>query len=690
MKHFKTILPFLFLSFSAAYAQVDRDSVRTELQPVDVRVYFAKQSLLTLSSAVHHLSSEALSQQGTTSLVTVLNTVPGIRLEERSPGSYRLAMRGSMIRSPFGVRNTKIYIDEFPLTDAGGNTYLNLLAPTGIEAIQLIKGPDGSLFGANSGGVVRIDPKGFSSSSDAMTVQFTAGAYGLFQQELSMQQLVNEKYQFSIDQAFLRSDGYREQSGLNKKTIQTAHKWEYHKNAELKVFALLTDLGYQTPGGLTVAQYAANPRASRPAAGPNPGAKEQKAAIYNKTAFGGISNQLRLTSRLSHNLSLFGSYTDFENPFITNYEVRYEKNWGLRSFLSLNGMDKNIPWQMQLGFEGQKGENRITNYDNNAGLAAEQRAKDKLNNSLWNVFIRAQTELLPNWNLEGSLGLNGNQIDYSTIYPVEGIGSGKFNFDAAWMPRLATSYLLNQIMSWRASVSKGYSTPTVAEIRSSDNLINRDLKSESGINYELGYKVKTKNSRLVFDAAAYSYRMDDGIVRNLNDAGAEYYRNAGEMKQNGIELSLWTALPVQHLADWLHGINLQSAASYNDYYFGKYEVAGKDYSGNRITAVPKWVWTNSLHVDFLHRFELNIYHNFTSSMPLDDANTVYSEKFNLVQGKLLYRSNLSKKLTMHLFVGVDNALNEKYSLGNDINAFGGRYFNAAAARNYYGGIKLSQ
>jgi iron complex outermembrane receptor protein len=33
-------------------------------------------------------------------------------------------------------------------------------------------------------------------------------------------------------------------------------------------------------------------------------------------------------------------------------------------------------------------------------------------------------------------------------------------------------------------------------------------------------------------------------------------------------------------------------------------------------------------------------------------------------------------------------LDEKYSLGNDLNAFGGRYFNAAPERNYFGGVKF--
>jgi iron complex outermembrane receptor protein len=41
-----------------------------------------------------------------------------------------------------------------------------------------------------------------------------------------------------------------------------------------------------------------------------------------------------------------------------------------------------------------------------------------------------------------------------------------------------------------------------------------------------------------------------------------------------------------------------------------------------------------------------------------------------------------------VFVGANNLLNEIYSLGNDINAAGGRYFNAAPALNYYAGLSL--
>jgi iron complex outermembrane receptor protein len=39
-------------------------------------------------------------------------------------------------------------------------------------------------------------------------------------------------------------------------------------------------------------------------------------------------------------------------------------------------------------------------------------------------------------------------------------------------------------------------------------------------------------------------------------------------------------------------------------------------------------------------------------------------------------------------VGADNLLNKTYSLGNDLNAFGGRFFNPAPKRNYFLGAKI--
>lgn len=667
--------------FSIAQSQKDSTIL---LQPVNLKLHFSKQSSLSASSSVHTLNEQHIEQQQQTTLLTSMNSIAGVRMEERSPGSYRIAMRGNLIRSPFGIRNTKVYIDELPFTDAGGNTYLNLIDPSFVKQIDVIKGPDGSLYGANIGGIIRIEPKGFGEIDSQIALDLSTGSYGLFHQQLGIQQKVNTKYQFSLNQSFLTSDGYRDHTALHKKAFQTAHQWNYNPSSQIRLYALYTDLGYETPGGLTQSQYDSNPRQARPAAGPNPSAEAQKAAIYNKTLFGGLSHDKEINDYLTHHIAIYGSHTDFKNPFITNYEIRKEDNLGFRTYLSWNKKLNNKAFQMQLGAEATFGWNKIHNYDNNKGVAADLQAEDDLNNRTINVFYRAQLEILNNWNVEASVGLNQNNIDFKTYYPTS--ENGNIKFDVEWMPRIATTYVLNN-MSWRLSYAKGYSVPTLSEVRSSDNIINVNLQAEKGNNYEVGYKIRSADKRLIFDLAAYNFKIKNGIIRQLNDAGIEYYSNVGEINQKGVEGTIWLYIPTD--LQIIKSINYQGAVAYNHYRFGEYQVANQDLKGNKVTTVPDWVWTNTVFLEVSKSIQLNIYHNYTSSSPLNDANTVFSKNINLLQAKLIWTKNISPKIKSQLYLGVDNLLNERYSLGNDINAFGGRYFNVAPARNYYVGLRLT-
>lgn len=678
----KNIFLYLFLFAPFLIKGQERPDTTIAMQPIDLKVYFVKQSLLSTTTTLHTLSSASIQQQQPHDMLTAVNTVAGVRMEERSPGSYRIAMRGSLIRSPFGIRNTKIYIDEFPLTDAGGNSYINLLDPNAIQSINILKGPDGSLYGANSGGIIQISP--YYSGDNKIDLNVNTGSYGLFNQQLSIHQKIKPNYQLSIHQSYLRSDGYRDNTAMNKKSLQTSQQWNYNPSSQLRLFALYTNLAYQTPGGLTQQQYDENPRQARPAAGKTPGASEQKAAIYNKTFFSGIAHQKDFSSNLSHHISVFGSLSDFKNPFITNYETRDESNLGVRTYLSWTNTIQNKAVQMQVGAEGITGKSTIKNYDNYKGEPGQTQAIDAINNHTWNIFYRAQVEVLPRWNVEGSLGLNTSNSTFETKFPDQ--EQGKIKFDPTWMPRLATNYQL-QNMAWRLSYAKGYSTPTLAEVRPSDQMINTDLQAEQGNNYEIGYKIKTSNNRFIFDLATYRYSMKNSIIRQVNASDLEYYSNAGQMNQTGLEASLWLHFTPKTAA--VNSITYQGSLSYNHYRFGAYTHAGNDFQGNKITAVPDWVYSHTLQIDLPKQLHLNLYHNYTSSSPLNDANTVFSEKYNLVQAKLLWAIPVQSKLKLQVYVGVDNLLNEKYSLGNDINAFGGRYFNPAPNRNFYGGLQVS-
>jgi len=87
---------------------------------------------------------------------------------------------------------------------------------------------------------------------------------------------------------------------------------------------------------------------------------------------------------------------------------------------------------------------------------------------------------------------------------------------------------------------------------------------------------------------------------------------------------------------------------------------------------------------YLLMLQLHITYQYVDPIWLNDANTAKANAYQLVGSRL--ESRIFKRLS--IFAGADNLLNQRYSLGNDINAIGGRYFNTAAGRNYFAGIRL--
>jgi iron complex outermembrane receptor protein len=81
--------------------------------------------------------------------------------------------------------------------------------------------------------------------------------------------------------------------------------------------------------------------------------------------------------------------------------------------------------------------------------------------------------------------------------------------------------------------------------------------------------------------------------------------------------------------------------------------------------------------------------NNTSKLPLNDANDEFAKAYTLLQAKIGWKKQLGSSSGIELFAGADNLLNEQYSLGNDINAFGKRYYNPSPINNYFGGLIVS-
>lgn len=680
------ILTALFsFVFSFSFAQSKVDSVQ-KVDEIIIRAYLSEQAILQVPSSVSLISAKQLRNQPGISMLPALNSVPGIRMEERSPGSYRLSIRGSSLRSPFGVRNVKIYLDEFPLTDAGGNTYLNLIDVNSLHNMEVLKGPDGSLFGANSGGVVLLNPVDKGADSSWVNAGITSGSYGLLQEQVAFQKKFKNQY-LNFNQSYQRSDGYREHSAMSRNFAQMMYRVNYAKVNQLRVLGFYSDLEYKTPGGLTLAQYNANPRAARPSTAFVAGPVAQKARIENKTFYTGIVNEAQVFKNLKHVLAVYGSTTDYLNPFITNYEVRKENTGGIRTYFELQGAAKQaFNWKWNAGLELQSTGADIANYTNTKGVKGNLQAQDDIISNQFFYFTRLSANINEKLSAEAAVSLNYNTYKFSKDNQIGNTSERKF--DPELMPRLALSYKLSDNLALRSSISRGYSPPTIAEVRASDNKINTNIEAETGWNYEAGLRLRNRNDRLWIDASIFQYRLENAIVRRVNADDTEFYLNAGGTRQNGIETqaSYWLIEPGSK--GMITGLQLQNSYTLSRYYFKNYINGTSNYSGNRLTGTPRTVIINGLDIQLQKNFYFFAQHNYTSKVALNDANSVFAKSFNLVHFKAGWRAAKIGKTGLDIFAGIDNLLNETYSLGNDLNAFGGRFFNAAAPRNFFGGMKV--
>jgi iron complex outermembrane recepter protein len=655
--------------------------------PVIIIRAYPQRSFFRQPGSVALLNETQLKQQPGYSLLPALNSLAGVRMEERSPGSYRLSIRGSLLRSPFGIRNIKVYVDEFSLTDGGGNTYLNLIDPGNLKSIEIIRGPDGSLFGANTGGVALLNTAGKKIDSSRISGGISGGSYGLFHGKLNWDHRI-KKYQFSLYQSYQSSEGYRKNSAMQRKYFSLTQKLDYRPGMQLRSFLMFSDLHYQTPGGLTLSQFNADPAQARLKTATLPSATEQQAGVYNKTLFAGILHEAALGKALRHVLALSGSKTNFENPFITNYEVRNESSLAMRTYFELNSREeKKIMWKWNLGMEWQKTNVGINNYDNKAGVKDTLRASDIIRTRQHFYFTRFSADLWERLIIEASISINNYRYQYLNEFPADESSFRIKNFSPQIMPKLSSSLKICEQLLWRASISRGYSPPSIAEVRPSDNNIYTELQPEAGWNYETGLRAKDKNSRLSVDIGVFYFQLQQAIVRRVDTSGAEYFINAGGTRQTGCELQLKAQIIPQRNNGLFRNLSCRSSLSFYHFIFSNYQFSGSDYSGNMLTGVPQTTLVSSLSMEMGRHLYLFVQHNYTDRLPLNDANAVFASSYHLLQAKAGWKFRI--KAEAELFIGADNILNQKYSLGNDLNALGGRYYNAAPLRNYFAGINFS-
>ena len=624
------------------------DSTR-ELANVEVRVLEQNRTRLSSPDAFSLLKSSDIHAIHGNSFSAALNAQAGVRLEERSPGSYRIAMRGSSLRAPFGVRNVKIYWNQIPFTDAGNNSYLAILEPDMMDQLVLLKGPSGGLYGAGTGGSMLF--QGAVLGQKKLEHQEIVNSLGGYKQTWDMQHSGHRVYA-----SFWQQPGARDWSAMKKQVLTHEYQKNFGINGSLQITSYYADVAYQTPGGLTRAQFNAKPFQARPAAGAFLSAEAQQATFKLKSFGTGINLTNSWNGNWGYILANSVQVNQVENPTIRNYEIRHEPNVSSRGVIHYQ---KNLS-SIDFGYEFQIGQFDSQTFGNRKGIKDTLQTTQNTNIQSGNLFVQWDYRINSNWNSTLSLSANG----YWTQY----IGN-----EQNVTPRLAIVRKLGNHQRLVFKIASGYSPPSIAEMRPSTGIINTNLKAEEGWNKEVSWRGHYANFE--WDINAYQFDLNETIVIRRAADGSDYFANAGNTTQQGIEIGYQFNLGQK--------LTFRNAESIQNFRFNQYKSGTKDYSGNRMTGTSPFQHASVLQWTILPTLTWTGQFIFTDFMYLNDANTDILPSSRVWNSKIQYQ-----RKHWEIFLAAENLFNELYVSGPDLNAVGGRYFNAAPGRYFQTGLKI--
>ena len=152
------------------------DAPAVQMDEVVVTAQKRTQTVFDVPQSISVVSGATLEQEQANSFSDYLKLVPGLQLSESTPGEGRLILRGI---NTDGVASTVgVYVDETPFGSSSGLVNGAILAGDfdtfDVARIEVLRGPQGTLYGASSmGGVIKFVTN--APSTDGFAARGRAG-----------------------------------------------------------------------------------------------------------------------------------------------------------------------------------------------------------------------------------------------------------------------------------------------------------------------------------------------------------------------------------------------------------------------------------------------------------------------------------------------------------------------------------
>jgi outer membrane receptor protein involved in Fe transport len=147
------------LGCAPAYAQDNGPETGNNDDEIVVTAQKREQTLIDVPQSISVVSGETLERQQANNFQDYLKLVPGVQLNQDTPGAGRLVMRGL---NTGGIASTvAVYVDETPFGSSSGLANGAVLAGDfdtfDVARVEVLRGPQGTLYGASTlGGLLKF------------------------------------------------------------------------------------------------------------------------------------------------------------------------------------------------------------------------------------------------------------------------------------------------------------------------------------------------------------------------------------------------------------------------------------------------------------------------------------------------------------------------------------------------------
>ena len=683
---------FLFLIiFQNTFAQEKSkpiDTVKTKkLEEVIISSFHINKNLQNAPASIGILSKKDLLQNNTTDISTVINTIPGVFMQSANFTTTRISIRGIGARTPYGTNKIRAFYGSIPLTSGNSETVIDDIDLENIGQIEIIKGPLSSVYGAGLGGAILISPQLSKKEGSSAGISSVFGSFGLLKNSLNFS--LNEKHSsLNLSYHKLETEGWRKNSAYNREGITLAGELFKKQNSKLTYFSNYTYLKAFIPSSINKTMFENSPQSGAPTWVASKGYKEYKSTLA------GLAYDFKINENLSNSSSIFINYKDSNEPRPFDILRQYTFASGARTQFSGNFKIKEIENQFIAGIEyfadnytGNTFENLYQQNNGQGSLQGNQLTENGQKRHFYNIFSQIRTLLSKHFEVQAGLNYNKTQFELEN-YNLN--STQKYSYDGVFSPQLSLLFKASELRTFYFSASRGFSLPATEETLTSNGTINPDIKPENGYNFEAGGKLCFFNKKLYTEFAVYRMEIKDLLVAKR--VGDDQYVgvNAGKTFHEGIEITLKHNWQINRFFI----LNSYIGASVGKYKFKEFIDHENNYSGNKLTGVP----SNKVNAGLFLNTRLGIYLNadyqFVDKIPMNDANSVYSDSYSVINLKTGYRFEILHNLSSNLAFGINNLANEKYAsliLPNAV-AIGNaapRYYYPGLPVNYYGTISLN-